>query len=65
MNKPELEELLALQDRRGLCWVSISTDDLRELLRGYGEPPAQTIVPGSFDPEAIAAAIRNWPHFGA
>lgn len=63
MNKPELEALLAEQDRRGLCWATISTDDLRELLRGYREPPLASggIIPGSFDPESFAAAIRAWP----
>lgn len=60
MNKPELEALLAEQDKRRICWVTISTDDLRELLRGH-EPPAPPIVSGSFDPDAIAAAIRGWP----
>lgn len=63
MNKPELEALLALHDKRGLCWVTISTEDLRELLRGYQDqqPASGGVISGSFDPEAIAAAIRAWP----
>lgn len=60
MNRPELETLLEQHDRRGLCWVTISTEDLRELLKGAEQKP-EPLVLGSFDPEAIAAAIRNWP----
>lgn len=63
MNHPELVALLEAHEKRGLPWVSIKTEDFRELLALVSAPaPASTEYQfTALDGAAISACIRQWP----